>query len=425
MPPGPASARRWNVHTFRSLRHRDFRVLWLGWLGVGAGQWMELLVVSWFVLEETDSAFMVGAVHGARSIPFLVISPLAGVLADRFDRRLLLAASQSVGVLTASTMAFLDFSGLIEIWHVFVLTTVFGIGWSINNPVRHAIVPQLVEREDLMNAIALNSMGFNISRATGPLMAAVLLATLGFGHIFAITAVLYAIVTMGILSVRYRSEPPQALQESLWENLTGGLRYLRSQPTIGTLLAFALFPIFVGMPYIALMPVFARDVLGQDELGFAILMTVAGVGSLFSTFLLASSATLPRPGMILLGVGIVFASALIAFGFSDSFLLSVAIGGLLGAASMLYFSVSNILVQTLVSDAMRGRVMSLLMMEFGLLPLGALIVGRMADSLSPGTAIIITGSILWVAAVTAFIAFPKIRRLTINPVRAGSAAEGP
>ncbi len=418
-PPQP----RWRLQTFRSLRHRDFRYLWFSILGTSSGQWMEQIAVAWLVLDLTDSPTMVGLVFGARSLPSLFLSPLGGVIADRADRRMVLVVSQTFAALLAGVMAVLSLTGVLELWHIFALISGFGMMWSINNPARHALIPQLVPREDLMNAIALNATGFNVSRSIGPFIGAIFLATIGFGGTFVVASALYASVLFITLSIRTRRPPVALAKASVVEDLRAGVRYVRAHKDILTLIVLAMFPIVIGMPYMALMPVFARDVLGQSEFGFGLMMACAGMGSLAGTITLASLTNLRRGGLALLTTGLVFGIAIFAFGLSKNYILSLVILVFVGGASMMYLSVSNILIQLRVDDAMRGRVMSILMMEFGLMPLGAMAAGGLAELTSPGAVVMTMGLILAAAAVTAMVLLPHIRNMSISA--AGTAGREP
>ncbi len=418
IPVSPAEPMpRQGVGTFRSLRHRDFRLLWAGILGVSAGQWIEQTAVSWVVLERTDSATMVGLVAGARALPSLALAPLGGIIADRFERRNVLIISQIAAALLAAMMAALDLSGALELWHIFALVLGFGILWALNNPVRHTFIPQLVPRSDLMNAVALNSAGFNLSRSIGPFIGAALLGGLGFGVTYAIAAALYAAVLVFTVGIRTRTRPSAAARETVVESLREGVRYLRRDRVILTLIILALFPVTVGLPYIALMPVFARDVLGKGELAFGTMLGFTGFGSLAGTLVLASLNLQRRGGLLLMAVALAFGGSLVVFSLSESYGLSLSILFFTGMFSMLYLSLSNTLIQMLVDDKFRGRVMSILVMEFGLTPLGAVGAGVLAEATSPATAVMAMGATLSAGAAGAIVALREIRQLDLSRPR--------
>lgn len=390
---------------------------------------MEQVAVAWIVLQRTDSAAMVGLAQGARALPSLVLSPLGGVVADRFDRRKVLAVSQATAATIAATMATLDLTGALRLWHIFLLVFAFGMMWSINNPTRHALIPQLVPREDLMNAIALNSTGFNLARSVGPFIGAAMLGTVGFGKTFAITSGFYLVVLMTTLQIRTHAYSSEAQRESVLDNLRHGFQYLKRDRVILTLVLLALFPIAIGFPYIALVPVFARDVLGKSELGFGMMLGFIGFGSFAGTFVLATFSDRNLGGRFLLGLGLVFALSLIAFGLSRSYAFSLLVLFVSGGSSMMYLSYNNTLVQMRVQDDMRGRVMSLLMTQFGLTPLGAVVAGVLAQETSPGATVVAMGVTLAFASVAAMVLVPSMRRIgalnTPSPDRSRCAAAPP
>ncbi|MEE9284205.1 MAG: MFS transporter [Dehalococcoidia bacterium] len=418
--------RRWRLQTFRSLRHRDFRRLWFTILGTSSGQWVEQIAVAWFVLVLTDSPTMVGLAFGSRALPSLFLSPLGGVIADRFPRRTILAVSQVTAAALATTMAVLGLTGAIQLWHIFAIILGFGVAWAINNPARHALIPQLVPREDMMNAIALSSTGFNIARSIGPFVGAALLATLGFGATFAVAAGLYAAVFFITLTIREEPAPQERPKESIADDLRAGVRYLKGDKAILTLVVLALFPIVIGMPYMALMPVFARHVLGKGEFGFGVMMAFVGIGSFAGTITLASMTRLRRGGLTLLLTGVVFGVSIFVFALSRNYYFSLLALLFIGGASMMYLSVNNTLIQMMVADSMRGRVMSLLMMQFGLLPLGAMAAGVLAEVTSPGAVVMVMGLMLATTSAAAIWLLPIVRQMEVfgqGTGRGGAAQE--
>jgi len=400
---------RRGLQTFRSLRHRDFRILWIGLAIVSAGQWLEQAAIGWQVLAISDSPFWVGVSYGSRALPFLLVGPIAGILADRFERRSLIAASQLYLALVITLLAVLNLTGVIVLWQILVLTLALGAGWTLNNAARYSFIPQLVPSEHLMNAVALGSIGFNISRTIGPFVAGVLLAVLDFGVVFAIAAGIYAIVLVTTFMIRTRSRPGGSSEESYWTSAKEGIRYVRGNRPLYALVMFGFLPVTIGMPYLALMPVFARDVLGQTEVGFGILLGASGTGALIGSLILASMGNPRRPVAAMLIFGLGFGAGLIGFGLSHSFPLSLAMVALTGGMFMMYITVNNTMIQMLVDDDMRGRVMSVVMMQFGLTPLGAMVAAGVAEILSPGAAVVGMGAIVMIIGAVAFVAMPKFR----------------
>ncbi len=399
---------------FRSLRYRDYRLLWFGVIGGSSGQWLEQIAVGWLVLNLTDSPFWVGVAAACRGMPALLFSPVGGVLADRIERKKLVAFTQGWVALMAAIMSVINFTGAVELWHVLVLTAAFGTVWSMNAPARLSMVPGLVPREDLLNAVALNFMGLNVARSLGPFIAGVVLATLGFGELFALAAFFYAVIVILTLMINAPPQPVVATEQSFLQNIAEGARYLRSNRPLFTVLAAALFVILLGMPFAALMPVFARDVLDVGEFGLGLMAGVIGIGSLIGSLGMAMVRGYRRPGLFLMACAFVFGLSLIAFGLSEVYVLSLVILLVTGAANNMYLTMNQTVNQLLVSDVMRGRITSILMMEFGLVPLGAIAAGAAAEVFSPGAAVAAMGIILSVASVAAYAGLGTLRSIDIS-----------
>lgn len=363
-----------------------------------------MVALSWYILEDLDGSVLeVAALFGIRSVPNLIMSPLAGVLADRIDRRLLLAGAQLAPIGTAATMLFLAINDTLALWHIYALIVAWATSFSLSNPARQAMVPGLVHRNDLMNAVALNSMGFNVSRALGPTVGGLLLAFFGFEWIYVILVFVYATCTLSTLAMRTRTEPdPDTRAETLWENFRGGLDYVRQSATMRGLLILAILPIAIGLPYTALVPVIAKDTLGAAEGGFGLLMSAAGIGSLGAGFVLASMGPIRRGGALLIVIGLLFGVSVMALGLSTAYVVAFVANLFAGCFSMFYFSFNNVLVQTHVDERMRGRMASVLMMEFGITPLGALIAGVIAEYTSTAYTVFGMGALLAVLAVAAY-----------------------
>ncbi len=412
------SGAREGVSTFRSLRYRDFRFFWTGILAIGAGQWMEQIVIGWQVLELTDSPFWVAAVNGVRGVPFLLGAPVAGLLADRFPRKTVLLTGLSAVTVIAAIATGLNFSGVVELWHVFLLSFALGLAWSVQNPSRHALIPSLVPRRDLLNAISLTNIGFQVSRTTGPFVAGALLAVLGFGEIFAIITAAYVTVLVSIFMIRVSETRTQQVA-SMRRNLADGVAYIRRTRPLFALLIFAFIPVAIGMPYFAVVPVFAEDVLDVGEFGYGLLLASAGLGALLSSFLLASVGRIRRPVLVQTACVLTFAATLVAFGLSRDFILSLVVLLLAGGAQTVFMTLNNTQIQMIADDAMRGRVLSVVMMQWGMTPLSFFAVGIAAETLSPSIAVIGMGSIIVVATGVFFWVFPWARNL--DSARTGEA----
>ena len=379
-----------------------------------------MVALSWYILEDLDGDVLaVAALFGIRSIPNLIMSPLAGVLADRVDRRLLLAGAQIAPILTAATMLLLALNDMLALWHIYLLIVVWGTSFSLSNPARQAMVPSLVPRNDLMNAIALNSLGFNVSRALGPTVGGLLLAFLGFTSIYVILIFVYAGCLLSTLAMAIRAEPdPVTRAETPWENFRRGVTYVRESGTMRGLLLLAILPIAIGLPYSALVPVIAKETLGSSEGGFGLLMSAAGIGALVGGVGLASMGPIRRGGALLIVVGLLFGVSVMALGLSTAYAVAFVANLFAGCFSMFYFSFNNVLVQTHVEERMRGRMASVLMMEFGITPMGALIAGVIAHFTSTSYTVFGMGALLTLMATAAYFKMRDMHNVgTVGPGR--------
>lgn len=366
-------------NTFRSLRHRNFRLFWTGQLVSLVGTWMQSVAQGWLVLTLTDSAFMLGLVSAIGSMPVLFLSLPGGVAADRFDKRRLLIFTQSTAMVLALTLAALTHYGLVRIWQVVLLAAVSGSVFAFDAPSRQAFTIELVGKEDLLNAIALNSAIFNAARIVGPALAGILIGFIGMAGCFFLNGISFLAVIAGLWLIAQERPAPRA-PGSAWREMRDGLSYSWNHPVIRPLVTIvAVFSIF-GMPYAMLMPVFAKDILAVGPRGLGFLMTANGVGALAGALGLAAFSRTRGRGRLVLVAGIVFSLGLAAFSLSKSFILSLALLPLVGWAMVSQTATINTLLQTTVPDGLRGRVMSLFTFVFmGMMPFGSLLGGSTAQ----------------------------------------------
>jgi MFS family permease len=410
---GTAAPARGRLKTFASLRHRDYRLLWLGTAVMSAGQWLQQVVLSWLIFEMTGSAFFLGLINGLRMLPFLFTSLVGGVLADRVDRRRLMLWTQAYIMLITLLMGLLFVSGRVQVWHLFVFTFISGAGWSLTMPVRQSIVPALVPRAELLNAVALSSAAFNITRTVGPAAGGFLLAAIGAGGTFFVQAALYAIVLLMLLALRV---PPIAARSdgravSAWASLLEGFRYIRATPAVGTLLLLGLVPMLLGMPYQSLLPIFAADIYRIGPGGLGVLIGFAGLGSLLATLAVASGGDFPRKGLVqLLALASLGVTLLL---YSQITWLPLALVVLIGvgAAQMGYSTLNQTQLQTITEDAMRGRVQSVYMLNVGLVPAGSFAAGATAALIGAPAALALMGASVTAIALLAIVRVKSLRAL--------------
>jgi MFS family permease len=365
---------------FHSVRaYPAVRSLWLGTLATNSGFWMYQIAVGWLALLLTDSPFFVGLTGFAGGIPILFLAIPAGVVIDRFDRRSVLFAAQVGVMLTSAAFAVLVWTDLIERWSILLLAFVYGTVMAFIFPTRNAIVPALVERHDLPNAVALNAAGQNATRVVGPALAGALIALIGIAGTFAVAAALQIAALLWTSQLPARADAAVARTGSLWKSLTLGLRVVASdQFLLGLILLASVTTIFI-MPYINLMPVFARDVLGTSEMGLGILMGCTGLGSVLGALLVARWQHLATQRGIQVWTALGFAGLVLAFALTP--LLYVAALLLFGAGlvSAAYMAINQTVMQLKVDDDVRGRVLSIYLLTWGMLPLGQLPLGALAN----------------------------------------------
>ena len=380
---------------------------------------MQYVAMSWLVYKMTNSAFMLGVVGFASQIPTFILSPFTGVIADRHNRYKILLFTQALAMLQAFILAFLTLTGNIAVWHIIVMGIFLGCINSLDIPARHSFILQMIEeKENLGNAIALNSMMFNFARLIGPSIAGVLIAITGEGACFLINAVSYLAVIASLLAMDKGVKIRKYKQENydIFKDLKEGLDYvLRSQPIRAILLLLGIISL-MGMSYAVLMPVFARDVLGGGPHTLGFLMAAVGVGALAGTVYLASMKRAIMLGNLLpVSVG-VFGIGIIAFSFSHNIGLSLVLLVISGFGIMVQMAASNTILQTIVDDDKRGRVMSFYTMAFmGMAPLGSLLAGAMAVRLGASNTLIISGSCCIIASVVFVFKIPSLRKI-LQPI---------
>ncbi len=377
------------------------------------GSWMQATAQGWLVLELTNSPAAMGLVSALQSVPILVLSAFAGVIADRVDRRRLLTRMQLAAAGVALALAVLTTTGRIEFWHVAVLALLAGTVTAIQTPAYQAIVASLVDRSAIGSAVALNSAQFNLSRIIGPAIAGVAIAAGGLGLAFWGNA--FALLLVVAILATLKLAPHAALDRgdaSVWANLMDGVRYVRSRRVIAALVLLAGVPALFLLNYLVLLPLFARDVLQIGAAGLGLLSGGIGVGALAGALVLAVLRPSGGSGRMLLGALVVGSAAEVVFAASRIVPLSVAALAVLGACQVLYYATTNTLLQVLVPARLRGRVMSLyILTSWGLVPVGNLLAGTVAERSSPTLALMAGGLVTMAAVVAVALAVPELRRI--------------
>jgi MFS family permease len=377
---------------FDALAVPDFRYLWIGSVVSNIGTWMQQIGSGWLVLQLTNSPFWLGLVAFAAALPILAFSLPAGVLADRVDRRRLLLATQSLEGALALTLAILTATGRVNVGLVLAITLLSGTVMAVHMPAWQTIIPDLVGKDRLMNAVGLNSAAFNGAAVAGPALAGVILAAFGPAACFAINAASYLAVIAALLLIRARSAGRAGEEHAtLAESVGAGLHFIGRRRLILALFALAAIVSLAARPYLQLLPVFARDVLHGDARLYGTLMAANGVGALAGSLLTALFARVPRKGSVLLACVATFAAALIAFALIPHVAVALALLVLVGGATTLFMSATNTVIQGLAPDDLRGRVLSVWsMIAAGVMPLGSLLLGGLA-SLTGQVAYVLVG----------------------------------
>lgn len=400
------------LETFGSLqRNPNFRLYWCGALTSNIGTWMQMVAQGWLVYQLTSSAFMLGAVSFATSAPVLLFSLYGGVLADRFERRRLMVWTQTASMLLAFGLAFLTLRGVVTVWQIMAIAFLNGVANAFNTPVRQSIISDLVKKEDLQNAIAINSTQFQTSRTLGPALAGLTLAAVGPGWCFFINAMSFVAVIWTLLVMDVPPLPARRKSGTL-SSIRDALRYVKNEQTIFALLLVAGIPALFLMPYQMMMPAFAESVLRAGPTGLGMLQSAAGAGAVAGALTIASLPKEWRTGTTQFGAIFVGGFALEAFGLSKIFGLSLVSLFVVGFAQMSYNALNQSFLQHQIVDEMRGRVLSLLTLTtFGLQPFGAMIAGLLASALGPQIALVLEGCICVLAVLAVVIRWPQMRAL--------------
>ena len=384
-----------------ALIYRDFRVLWIGAFTSTIGTWMQKVSQNWLVLTlaGSSSAFYLGLDSFLGELPILLFTLIGGVVADRRDRRQLLLMSQYIQMATAFALAALVYWGQVRIWHVLVLSTITGLAQAFGGPAYQSLLPSLVDRQHLPNAIAFNSIQFNLARVIGPLMAGGALATFGMVACFGLNGLSFLAVIAAILMMRVRHTPPPTATR-LGQELAGGFAYVRAHPEFTAMAALGFAATFLGNPLLTFLPLFAQDVLHGDVRLYTQLMACAGIGAVAGALVVAWLGRFAHMGRTLLILQVAFGTVVVLFASTRLFWLNGVLLFGAGACMVMVFSMLSSLVQLNAPNEMRGRVMSIYMVAFrGGMPIGSLAGGWIANQTSAPTVLTINGVLLGLLAL--------------------------
>jgi MFS family permease len=372
-----------------ALTHRNFRLFWFGQIVSLTGTWMHSAGQGWLVLKLTGSPFYLGLLGSATSMPILLFSLAGGVVADRFQKKNILLTTQIILMVLALTLAILVSTGLVTVWYVLLITFCIGTVSAFDIPTRQSFLIEMVGKESLMNAIALNSTAFNGARVVGPTIAGILIRYLGIASCFYVNSLSFLAAIIALLKMRFSHDMARKFRgSSIREEFQEGLKYIFNEPKVHTLIIIIGIISFFGFPYITFLPVYARDILKTGAPGLGLLMGFAGAGALTGALSLVIRGDFQKKGALLAASGIIFSTSLLIFSFSTTVWLSYIMLFLVGWGAMSQIITANSLMQLYAPDGMRGRIMSSFTMVFlGLTTIGNFVIGSLAVYVGTQTAL--------------------------------------
>lgn len=396
---------------FSSLRIRNYRLFWIGTVIGNAGDWMDQIALGWLIWQLTGSGAYLGLLAFCRAAPILFFTLIGGALADRIERRRLMQGTQTFAMVLALLLAALVLTDVVQVWHVLVIAAFRGVFMSLNMPTRQALISDIVGKDQLMNAIALNSATMNLTKILGGSVGGILITVIGIGGVFLINGLSFIvlIVALAMMTIPPMTRPLH--RKSIVGSIGEGLSYIRDNSLMKSLIVLALVPMLLGMPYMTLLPVFADSVLDIGNEGYGILVACTGVGAMVGALTIAALSGMRHRGKVMLIVMILFGVMLLLFSRSSYPLLSFFLLLGVGAGQTTFMALNNTLLQTLSSDEMRGRVMSIFFLNRGMLPLGTLGAGISTEFIGVQWTVTIMASALVILGVVMFFRSPEVREI--------------
>lgn len=390
--------------------HRNYRLYWFGVLFSVIGYQLQFIGVGWLIYRLTGSPFYLGLVGLFTAVPTITLSLVGGVFADRMSRLHLLIITQCTAASSSLLLGILTMSGNIQVWHILALASVNGAAQAFDTPARQALLPDLVERDDFVNAVAMVSAAWQLSRVIGPALAGVLIASAGEAVCFFLTSFGYVILLVMLVQLRITGRAPLS-QHGMWQNLITGLTFVLKTPLFAVIIGLTFMNSLFGVSYVTLMPAFAKDILHVAASGYGMLLTAGGAGAIIGSIVLASIGKRMRRGIVIMGGSAAFGLLLIVFSFTQHFHLAMILVGTAGMANSLYMVLAQTILQAEVPDELRGRVMGLYGMTWSLIPLGGMLLGTIAAFAGPSVTVAIGGFLVAGFSLCVSALFPRIRRL--------------
>ncbi|MGB6385232.1 MAG: MFS transporter [Terriglobales bacterium] len=391
---------------FKAFRYRDFRLMWFGACTSSIGTWMQIVAQSWLVYRLSHSAFLLALDQFLAGIPIFLFSLIGGVVADRVERRKILLASQYLQMTTAGLLTILTATGVVHVWHILCLSFVSGLAQAFGGPAYQALIPTLVDKEDMPNAIALNSIQFNVAVMVGPALAGLALGRLGEKWCFGLNTISFLAPIISLTIIRTRFLPVKTAQ-SMFASLKQGIQFARQQNSMEALIILAFFMTCLSVPLRTYLPVFVKDIFHRGPETYGNLLALMGLGSIFGSLTIASAGNLKKKGRVALAALACLGAGISGFALSKSLPLSYAILVVVGASMMAVFATVNSLVQMITTNEMRGRVMSVYNFAFrGGMPMGNLLSGWLVPIFTAPLVLCVNGFLL----ITLVIYFLLIHR---------------
>jgi predicted MFS family arabinose efflux permease len=384
---------------FKAFQYRDFRLMWFGACTSSIGTWMQIVAQGWLIYRLSHSAFLLALDQFLGGIPIFLFSLIGGVVADRVERRRILLASQYVQMFTATVLTILVATGLVQVWHILCLSFISGFAQAFGAPAYSALIPTLVEKDDMPNAIALNSIQFNVAVMVGPALAGQALAKLGEKWCFGLNALsfLAPIISLSIITTRFL---PVKTSESMFTSLKQGIRFARKQTSMEALIVLAFCMTALGMPMRTYIPVFVKDIFHRGPETYGNLLSLMGLGSILGSLTIASAGNMRKKGLVALAALFCLGAGISGFALSKSLRLSGVILVVVGASMMAVFATVSSLVQLITTNEMRGRVMSVYNFAFrGGMPLGNLLSGWLVPLFTAPVVLTVNGTLLVLLAL--------------------------
>jgi predicted MFS family arabinose efflux permease len=396
---------------FKAFQYRDFRLMWIGACTSSIGTWMQIVAQGWLIYRLSHSAFLLALDQFLGGLPIFLFSLIGGVVADRMERRKILLGSQYVQMATAGLLTILVATGRVHVWHILCLSFISGLAQAFGGPAYQALIPTLVEKDDMPNAIALNSIQFNVAVMVGPALAGQTLARLGETWCFGLNALSFLAPIISLSMIRTRFLPIKTTQ-SMLASLKQGIRFARQQNSMEALIVLAFFMTCLSMPMRTYIPVFVKDIFHRGPETYGNLLALMGLGSICGSLIIASAGNMRRKGWVALGALAVLGAAIAGFSLSKSLPLSETLLIVVGASMMAVFATVNSLVQLITTNEMRGRVMSVYNFAFrGGMPMGNLLTGWLVPVFTAPVVLCFNGLLLVLMATYFFFVQRRLASL--------------